>query len=260
MKIEAKEVSKRYGKDLVLDKVSFVLEKGTCLALMGESGSGKSTMARLIAGLEKYDEGEILCDEVPYHKMDAAQEKKRKLNIQLVFQNALGAVNPNFSVYDVLIEPLIIGRSTLSKEAKREKAREMLELVGLEKIDLDQKARRLSGGQLQRVCIGRALMLEPEVLVLDESLSGLDPLVQRQMLKLLGDLKAKFDLTYIFIAHDFAACYYLCDKMIIMDQGRVIEELDDMDDLVIKSPTTKRLMGDAAHHLRYREEFETADA
>lgn len=255
MKLTAKNVSKRYGKNLVLDKISFELEEGSCLALMGESGSGKSTMARLIAGLEKYDDGDIFFNDVAYHQMNRMQIKNRKQNIQLVFQNALGAVNPNFSVYDVLVEPLNICGFNLSKDEKIARAKEMLARVGLEKIQLSQPARQLSGGQLQRVCIGRALMLEPEVLILDESLSGLDPLVQRQMLQLLGDLKAKFKLTYLFIAHDFGACYYICDKMIVMDSGKVVEELADMNNLVITSPITKKLMGDAANHLSYEERF-----
>lgn len=255
MRLIAKEVTKKYGSNLVLDKISFELEEGSCLALMGESGSGKSTMARLIAGLESYDGGEILYDGISYRQMNKKQVKERKNSIQLVFQNALGAVNPNFTVYDVITEPLLIGGHKSTREEKESKAKEMLAQVGLEKIRLDQRAHQLSGGQLQRVCIGRALMLEPKVLILDESLSGLDPLVQRQMLELLGDLKKKFQLTYLFIAHDFGACYYLCDKMIIMDNGKVIEQLDDMDDLVITSPITKRLMGDAADHLSYREVF-----
>lgn len=255
MKLVVKEVSKRYGQNLVLDKVSFELEEGSCLALMGESGCGKSTMARLIVGLEKYDGGEILYDGTAYPKMNRAQLKNRNQNIQLVFQNALGAVNPNFSVYDVLIEPLDICGYKLSKAEKEERAKEMLARVGLEKIDLQRPARQLSGGQLQRVCIGRALMPEPKVLVLDESLSGLDPLIQRQMLRLLGDLKKNLQLTYLFIAHDFGACYYICDKMIVMDSGRVIEQIEDMNNLVITSPVTKKLMGDAAKHLVYEERF-----
>lgn len=255
MKLIAKEVSKRYGKNLVLDKISFELKEGTCLALMGESGCGKSTMARLIAGLEKYDGGEILYDGINYTNMSKEEVKNTKQSIQLVFQNALGAVNPNFSVYDVLVEPLNICKYNISKEEKEIRAKDMLSSVGLEKIKLTQLARQLSGGQLQRVCIARALMLKPKVLVLDESLSGLDPLVQRQMLKLLGDLKADFQLTYLFIAHDFAACYYICDKMIIMDNKKVVEQLDDMDNLVITSPITEKLMGNASNHIKYTKNF-----
>lgn len=247
--IKITEMSKRYGKIKVLDKISFSVEKGSCVGLMGESGSGKSTIARLLVGLEPYDAGKIEYNNMDYRGMNALQIKKRKRQIQLVFQNASGAVNPNFSVFDVLTEPLYLFERTLSKEEKRSRAQEMLIQVGLEKVSLTQRARQLSGGQLQRVCIGRALMLKPEVLVLDESLSGLDPLVQRQMLRLLGDLKTKYGLTYIFIAHDFSACYYLCDKIVVMDAGKIVETLEDLDNLKITSPITEKLMGDAMHHL-----------
>lgn len=247
MRLIAKEVTKKYGSNLVLDKISFELEEGSCLALMGESGSGKSTIARLLTGLEKHSEGDLFYEGHSYSKMTKTERRNRNRRVQMVFQNSSGAVNPNFSVGDVLFEPLnICYGKKMSKEEKIQRAKEYLERVGLDKISLSQNARQLSGGQLQRVCIARALMTEPSVLVLDESLSGLDPLVQRKMLKLLGDLKSRFHLTYVFIAHDFMTCYYLCDKIIVMDGGRIIETLEDIGgEIRAEHPLTLRLLGDA---------------
>ncbi|MDO4793327.1 MAG: dipeptide/oligopeptide/nickel ABC transporter ATP-binding protein [Filifactor alocis] len=255
-KLEVSEVTKRYGRSKVLQKVSFCVEEGSCVGIMGESGSGKSTVARLLTGLETHSEGDLFYEGRSYSKMTKAEERDRNRRVQMVFQNSSGAVNPNFSVGDVLFEPLnICYGKKMSKEEKTRRAQEYLAGVGLEKIALSQKARQLSGGQLQRVCIARALMTEPSVLVLDESLSGLDPLVQQKMLKLLGDLKSRFNLTYVFIAHDFMTCYYLCDKIIVMDGGRIIETLENIgEEIRVRHPLTKRLLGDAGKYLRLKDE------
>lgn len=257
-KIRVSHISKKYGKHTVLKDVDFLIEEGSCVGIMGESGSGKSTIARILTGLEQCDKGDVFYEESAYSKMSRSEVKHRNRIIQMVFQNSLGAVNPNFSVGETLMEPLnILHGKKMKREEKEERAKSYLFQVGLEHISLSQKARQLSGGQLQRLCIARALMTEPSVLVLDESLSGLDPLVQRQMLKLLGDLKCKFQLTYVFISHDFMTCYYLCDKIFVMDEGRIIDVLADLDgEIRIAHPLTKRLLGDALSYLPFREEIE----
>lgn len=257
MKLSLSQIIKRYGSHTVLDNISFSAEEGSCIGIMGESGCGKSTVARLIAGLEKPDSGSLFFEDIPYSQMNREQELHRRQNIQLVFQNALGAVNPNFSVEEVLLEPLdICFKKKMKKEEKLDQAQEKMRQVGLEKVSFSRPARQLSGGQLQRLCLARALILRPSVLILDESLSGLDPLVQRQMLTLLGELQRELCLTYLFISHDFGACYHLCDKIFVMDSGRIIDTLEDLDgELLLHSPLTKRLLGTAIRSLPYRELF-----
>lgn len=254
-KLTVSGVTKKYGKNTVLQNVSFCVEEGSCIGIMGESGSGKSTVARLLTGLEKCSEGELFYEGIAYSKMTKSQEKNRNRMIQMVFQNSLGAVNPNFSVKDVLLEALhICYGKKMSTEEKLKRANDALVQVRLDHLSLSQKARQLSGGQLQRLCIARALMIQPSILVLDESLSGLDPLVQQQILTLLGDLKSRLHLTYVFIAHDFRTCYYLCDKIIIMDGGKIIEILEDLggEEISVTHSLTERLLGDAMNILPFR--------
>ena len=157
---------------MVVKDCDFTVQKGEIIGLMGESGSGKSTLAKLLIGLEKPSQGEILLDGQPY------SVKKSGVRILLVFQDSLHSVNPNFTVEQVLTE-------ALPKDVTREEIEAILEDVGLDKSFLSQPARQLSGGQLQRICIARGLLLKPDVLIFDEALSGLDPIVQGRLLRLL---------------------------------------------------------------------------
>lgn len=236
MKIEGKNLTKVYQGQEVLHGIDLVIEDKSCLGIMGESGSGKSTLARLLAGLEQPDGGQILYQGRELKDYRGGEKKQLRRDIQVVFQNAFGAVNPNFTVEDVLREPIKIRQ----KHGNKRLLKSYLQLVGLENIQLKQMARSLSGGQLQRLCIARSLLMEPDVLVLDEALSGLDYLVQKQVLRLLGDLKTRFHLTYIFIVHDFLLAYYLCDQVLFLDQGKEIDLLDlNQDVLEIHHPITK---------------------
>lgn len=240
------KITKVYGDKRVLNDISFTVKAGTCLGLMGESGSGKSTIGRLLIGLENPTAGTISFNGIYYHNMSKKQLTERCSNIQIVFQNAFGAVNPKFTVKQILFEPLkLLAKNKMTVQEKIALANDMLKHVGLENISLDQLGRNLSGGQLQRLCIARALIIKPKVIILDESLSGLDPLIQRQILDLLGDLKNEFNLTYIFIAHDFMSCYYLCDEIIILDKGEIIDTINPSDAIVnITNERTTRLIGD----------------
>lgn len=245
MNLRVEGIKKYYGEKLILDNINCEIKENECVGIMGESGSGKSTLGRIIAGLEDADQGHIFFGDVNFTHMKRKERKLARKNMQIVFQNALGAVNPKFSVEDVILEPFRISKNKrISINEQKERAKKMLNLVGLSHVDSGQKARSLSGGQLQRLCIARALIMEPEFLILDEALSGLDYLVQKQILELLGELKEKLKLTYIFIAHDFLLSYYLCDKVIIMDKGRIVDTLDINTGLTnVINPITKRILG-----------------
>lgn len=245
--IEVKELNHFYSGRQILKNISFVVKKNTCLGIMGESGSGKSSLARLLINLEKPSSGDIAWKGIFYSQMDKKILKEKYREIQIVFQDAFSAVNPNFTIKDVLYEPLnIFYRKKMTLQEKEELALEALEYVNLSYVDFEKKARKLSGGQLQRLCLARALIVKPKLLILDESLSGLDPLIQNEMLNLLSRLKGQLNLTYIFIAHDFLSCYYLCDEIIILDKGEIIEHIKDLDNkLQVNHPKTKKLIATA---------------
>ena len=158
------------------------------------------------------------------------------MRILLVFQDSLHSVNPHFTVEQVLTE-------ALSKDVARDEIEAILEDVGLDKSYLNQPARQLSGGQLQRICIARGLLLKPDILIFDEALSGLDPIVQGRLLHLLYDLWEKYQLTYLFISHDFKLSYALCHRILVMADGEIVDEIKDFE-LPIQAhhPVTKKLL------------------
>ena len=204
--LECRHVFKKFDGKMVVRDCNFSVQKGEMIGLMGESGSGKSTLAKLLIGLEKPSQGQVLLDGQPY------SVKKSGVRILLVFQDSLHSVNPHFTVEQVLTE-------ALPKDVAREEIEAILEDVGLDKSYLTQPARQLSGGQLQRICIARGLLLKPDVLIFDEALSGLDPIVQGRLLHLLYDLWEKYQLTYLFISHDFKLSYALCHRILVMADG-----------------------------------------
>ena len=246
-KLVIENVSKYYDKKAILSKINLSVSQNECLGIMGESGSGKSTLAKLLVGLESFDEGNIIFNEISYENINKKQLSLIHRKIQLVFQNAFGAVNPKYTVEDVLTEPLKIHyKKELSYEEMKKRAKNFLEKVGLNSEFISQKAIQLSGGQLQRVCIARALILEPEIIIFDESVSGLDPIIQEQILELLGSLKETMNLTYIFISHDFEACYYLCDKIVIIENGEIADIIENLDSpIIVKNERIRRILGKA---------------
>ena len=233
--LECRHVFKKFDGKTVVKDCNFSVPKGEMIGLMGESGSGKSTLAKLLIGLEKPSQGQVLLDGQPY------SVKKSGVRILLVFQDSLHSVNPNFTVEQVLTE-------ALPKDVAREEIEAILEDVGLDKSFLSQPARQLSGGQLQRICIARGLLLKPDVLIFDEALSGLDPIVQGRLLRLLYDLWEKYRLTYLFISHDFKLSYALCHRILVMADGEIVDEIKDFE-LPIQAhhPVTKKLIGDKGH-------------
>ena len=250
-KLVIENVSKHYDRKAILSKINLSISQNECIGIMGESGSGKSTLAKLLVGLEHFDEGNIVFSEISYKNINKKQLSLIHRKIQLVFQNAFGAVNPKYTVEEVLTEPLKIHyKKEITYDEMKKRAEIFLEKVGLNPEFMSQKAIQLSGGQLQRICIARALILEPEIIIFDESVSGLDPIIQEQILELLGSLKETMNLTYIFISHDFEACYYLCDKIVIIENGEIADIIENLDSpVIIKNERIKRILGKAVNFI-----------
>ena len=219
--VELINITKKYGEQEVLNSFSLDIEKGKCLAIMGESGSGKSTIAKIIIGLEKQNSGTVeIFDK----------------DIEFLFQDSYNALNPRMTVEDLIYEPLQF-LADIDVKKKKEIVSELLEQVELSSELLTRKRDELSGGQLQRVCLARALSTKPQIMIFDESLSGLDPLVQDKILDLLYKIQKQYQLTYIFISHDFRLCYFLADRIILIDKGKIVEDFKELDKEII--PKTK---------------------
>ena len=203
--------------------VNFAVEEGKTLAIVGESGCGKSTHARIITMIDPATSGDLLIDG---KKVDIATERltpDMRSKVQIVFQNPYGSLNPRRKIGDILMEPLIIN-GKLGADARRDLAMAMLKKVGLEEKHYNRYPHMFSGGQRQRVAIARALMLRPRLLVLDEPVSALDLSVQAQVLNLLQDLQDEFQLTYVFISHDLSVVRHIADDVMVMYFGEAVEQ------------------------------------
>nr|WP_257215583.1 dipeptide/oligopeptide/nickel ABC transporter ATP-binding protein [Bacillus pumilus] len=200
-----------------ISHVSFQIEKGQCVGLVGESGSGKSTLARILLGLEKIDGGEVQIDGYPAQTW----RKKNRGKMSFVFQDYIASVHPSFTVKEIIAEPM---RLLKCEKNVDQKVLSLLEQVRLPSSVLNQYAHQLSGGQLQRVCIARAVSTNPVILILDEVLSSLDVSVQVQILELLETLKQELDMTILMITHDLEAAVYLCDRLLFLHEGTLVEE------------------------------------
>lgn len=207
--------AKQAGKTLALDNVSFRLEEFTTLGLVGESGCGKTTLAKILLGLIPQSSGEIIFN-------DKLIKNFRK-DVQIIFQNPFNSLDPKMRIKEALYEPLQIHK-ICPRPVLKERAAELLKTVGLDETALDRYPAQFSGGQRQRICIARAVACEPKLLVLDEPISSLDLTIQVKLLDLFLELKAKFNLTYIFISHNLGVIKYLADKVMVMRNGRVVEE------------------------------------
>lgn len=205
-----------------LDNVDFEVGFGKLVAVVGESGSGKSTLARCIARLEDSDQGDIWFRDRALTKLGGEKLRPFRSQIQLIFQDSAGALNPRFTAAEIVEEPLLIQGSE-SKNDRRRRALEMMEQVGLSHEFADRPVTQFSGGQRQRLAIARALVLRPSFLILDEALSGLDLSTQAQVLNLLLDLRAAHGLTYLFISHDLALVSQVADEIAVMHAGQIIE-------------------------------------
>ncbi|MEJ6550782.1 ABC transporter ATP-binding protein [Corynebacterium sp. USCH3] len=213
------------------DDISFFLRRGRTLALVGESGSGKSTVAQMVLGLLKPTSGTVTFDGEDVTDLDRKAEMAFRRRVQPVFQNPYGSVDPMYSVFNTIAEPLKI-HGVGSKKDREKRVRELLDLVAMPQSMMPRFPGELSGGQRQRVAIARAMALGPDALILDEAVSALDVLVQSQVLDLLNQLQRDMDLTYLFITHDLAVVKQIADETLVMQHGRIVErgETDDLFD------------------------------
>jgi peptide/nickel transport system ATP-binding protein len=230
-----------------VQNVNFELKKGHTLGVVGESGSGKTTMGLALLRLHEANRGpeagEVIFDGQNILKISDSARQQLRRRIQIVFQNPYASLNPRFTIGQTLLEPMVIhgiGSSTTDRE---QRARALLEKVGLDGRAFGKYPHEFSGGQRQRVAIARCLTLNPEVLVLDEAVSALDVSVQAQVLNLLRDLQDEFGLSYVFISHDLAVVRFISDEVLVMKDGIVVEQASAAQILAApKEDYTKRLL------------------
>jgi peptide/nickel transport system ATP-binding protein len=206
-----------------LKKVSFTLQAGKSLGVVGESGSGKSTLARLVMALDQPTSGQVLFKGKDLHTLSAVDLRRQRSGFQMVFQDPYGSLDPRQKIDQIVAEPLEIDAS-LSAAQRRELAAQALAEVGLSSDDLNKYPHEFSGGQRQRIALARALITRPSLIVADEPVSALDVSVQAQVLNLMQDLQERLGLSYLFISHDLAVVNLVCDDVIILRDGEVVEK------------------------------------
>jgi peptide/nickel transport system ATP-binding protein len=210
------------GTVQALNGVSFSIAAGRSLGVVGESGSGKSTLARLVMALDAPTAGTVELLGRNLHQLPAEQLRQARRDFQMVFQDPYGSLDPRQTVERIVTEPLQAqGQTTRSEQ--REQAAQVLAQVGLRTNDLGKYPHEFSGGQRQRIAIARALITRPRLIVADEPVSALDVSVQAQVLNLMQDLQQQFGITYMLISHDLAVVNHLCDEVVVLYQGRIVE-------------------------------------
>ncbi|MGC4995438.1 MULTISPECIES: ABC transporter ATP-binding protein [unclassified Streptomyces] len=226
---------KQIGSVKAVDGVDFALGRGETLGIVGESGCGKSTVAKLLCHLERPTEGEIRFRGEDITGASGRRLKEVRRNIQMVFQDPYTSLNPRMTVGDIIGEPYEIHPEVAPKGERRRRVQELLEVVGLNPEFLNRYPHQFSGGQRQRIGIARALALRPEVIVADEPVSALDVSVQAQVINLLERLQAEFGLSYVFIAHDLSIVRHISDRVAVMYLGRIVETGTDAE--IYEHPT-----------------------
>ncbi|ROZ79707.1 ABC transporter ATP-binding protein [Ramlibacter sp. WS9] len=206
-----------------LNGVSFSIEAGRSLGIVGESGSGKSTLARLVMALDTPTSGTVQLLGRDLHALPREELREARRDIQMVFQDPYGSLDPRQTIERIVTEPLAAQGDT-SRDERHERAIDTLASVGLRANDLGKYPHEFSGGQRQRIAIARALITRPRLIVADEPVSALDVSVQAQVLNLMQDLQTEFGITYMLISHDLAVVHHLCDDVAVLWQGRIVEQ------------------------------------
>ncbi len=223
---------RRLGEVRAVDDVSFAIQEGETLGLVGESGSGKSTLGRLILRLIEPTAGDVFFDGIDLLQANGSEMRGLRRDMQIIFQDPFGSLDPRYRVEDVIAEPLILHWKTLhrkldgeslGREGRRQRVRELLRAVGMDESAMNRYPHEFSGGQRQRIGIARALALRPRFIVADEPVSALDVSVGAQIVNLLQQLQRDFGLTYLFISHSMPVVRYLSTRIAVMYQGKIVE-------------------------------------
>jgi oligopeptide/dipeptide ABC transporter ATP-binding protein len=241
--LEAADLSKHFsvrrgflgerGVVRAVDGISFTIEEGRTLGVVGESGCGKTTTAKLVLGLEEPTSGSIRFEGWDLNALDSTAHRHYRRSVQAVFQDPYASLNPRMRISAIIAEPLITNGTFTANELRR-RVSELLDLVGLPGRSADLFPHEFSGGQRQRIAIARALALSPKLVVLDEPVSALDVSIRAQILNLLRDLQTRLGLSYLFVAHDLAAVAYMSHTIVVMYLGRIVESGDA--EILVRAP------------------------
>lgn len=236
---------------VALNRVSLKIYRGEIFGLVGESGSGKTTMGRLIVKLEEPDGGKLLIDGIDITKIKGKALKDFRRKVQMIFQDPYQSLNPYFSLYDTVAEPLVV-HNVGTTETRKEMVREVLKSAGLSPPDdfFYRYPHQLSGGQRQRVAIARAMILKPELVIADEPTSMLDASISIQIFNILSEMREKLNVTFLFITHSLAAARYLCDRIAVIYRGELVE-IGSAED-IIQSPQHSYTRALIEAHPRFR--------
>ncbi len=229
----------------VLRGVSLSLSEGECLGIIGESGSGKSTLGRVLSGLLKPQGGTVRINGLDvYARRGARENAASRHSLSVVFQDYASSANPRFRVASIIGESLrALEKIQDARVDRKRRTAELLEQVGLPASFGVRYPHELSGGQLQRVCIARALAVRPRIILLDEAISSLDASTQVQVMDLLIELRKELGLSYLFITHDLTSITYLCDRVVFMNNGEIVERVDDIRRIAsIRNPYARHLL------------------